>query len=107
MRKYRLSSKAPDPRVLCVSNRQIAPVLSRCWQYEFEDLVGAMDAVDLIAPEDTPAPGGAATPMQNGIRTLRRLAAKILRRVALRLEGMVPATGRRRRPPGLASKYDL
>jgi hypothetical protein len=53
MRKYRFSSKAPDPRVLCVSNRDIAPVISRCWRYEFEDLLSAMDAVDVIAPADT------------------------------------------------------
>ena len=53
MRKYRFSSKAPDPRVLCVSYRDIAPVISRCVQYEFEDLIGAMDAVDVVAPAGT------------------------------------------------------
>jgi Glycosyl transferases group 1 len=107
MRKYRFSSKAPDPRVLCVSNRDIAPVISRCWQYEYEDLIGAMDAVDVIAPADTPAPADAVAPVQNGIRTLRRLAAKIFRRVALKLEGMLPVTGLRRLPFGLARNYEL
>ena len=107
MRKYRLSSKSPDPRVLCVSTRDIAPVISRCWKYEFEDLVGAMDAVDVIAPGDTPAPADAVTPVQNGIRTLRLLAAKALRRVALKLEGILPVTGLRRHPFGLARNYEL
>ena len=107
MRKYRFSSKAPDPRVLCVSNRDIAPVISRCGLYEFEDLIGAMDAVDVIAPADTPDPADADNPLQNGIRTLRQLAAKILRRVALKLEGMLPLTGLRRLPSGLARNYEL
>lgn len=107
MRKYRFSSKAPDPRVLCVSNRDIAPVISRCIRYEFEDIIGAMDAADVIAPADTPAPTEGVTPAQKGIRTLWRLGAKTHRRLALKLEGMLPVTGRRRLPSGLAANYEL
>src|SRR6059058_2175145 len=101
MRKYRFSSKAPDPRVLCVSTRDIAPLISRCWKYEFEDLIGSIEAMDVIAPADTPDPADAVSPAQNGFRTLRRLAAKILRRATLKLEAKIPVTGLRRLPFGL------
>lgn len=107
MRKYRFSSKAPDPRILCVSNRDIAPVISRCIRYEFEDIIGAMDAADVIAPADTPVPTEGVTSLQKGVRTLWRLGAKAHRRLALKLEGMLPATGRRRRPSGVGANYDL
>src|ERR1700754_496534 len=107
MRKYRLSLRSPDPRVLCVSTRDIAPVISRCWKYEFEDLVGAMDAVDVIAPGYTPAPADTVAPVQSGIRTLRLLAAKALRRVALKLKGILPVTGLRRHPFDHARNYEL
>jgi hypothetical protein len=91
MRKYRFSSKVPDPRVLCVSYRDIAPVPSRCIRYELEDLICAMDAVDVIAD--------AHTPVQVGIRKLQRLEVK--------LEGMLPVTGLRRLPAGLSRNYEL
>ena len=107
MRKYRFSSKAPNPRVLCVSNRDIAPVISRCGLYEFEDLIGAMDAADVIAPADTPDPARAGAPLQNVVRTLQRLAAKTFRRLSVKLEGMAPLTGLRRLPSGLARSYEL
>ena len=107
MRKYRFSSKAPDPRVLCVSYRDIAPVISRCVQYEFEDLIGAMDAVDVIAPAGMTAPEDADTPVQNGIRTLQRLAVKTFRRLKVKLEGMLPVTGLRRLPSGLSRNYEM
>jgi hypothetical protein len=107
MRKYRLSSKAPDPRALCVSNRDIAPVISRCLRYEFEDLVGALDAVDVVAPADTPAPANADSPVQKGIRTFRWLAVKTLRRLLAKLEGALPVTGLRRFPSGLARNYEV
>jgi Glycosyl transferases group 1 len=107
MRKYRFSSKAPDPRILCVSYRDMAPVISRCGQYEFEDLISAVDAVDVIAPADTPDPADADTPMQNGTRTLVRLGAKVLRRLTASLEGMVPLTRLWRLPAGLAEHYEL
>jgi hypothetical protein len=107
MRKYRFSSKAPEPRVLCVSNRDIAPVISRCLRYEFEDLIAAMDAVDVIAPADSPDPADADSPVQNAIRTLWRLAAKTLRHLSVKLEGTRPLTGLRRLPPGVARNYDM
>jgi hypothetical protein len=107
MRKYRLALKAPDARVLCVSNRDIAPVISRCGLYEFEDLIGAMDAADLIAPDDTPDPADAGAPVQNVIRTLQRLGAKTFRRLSVNVEGMVPLTGLRRLPSGVARSYEL
>jgi Glycosyl transferases group 1 len=104
---YRFSASAPDPRVLCVSTRDIAPVLSRCLRYEFEDLIGAMDAVDVIAPADTPDPDDADTPMQNATRTLRRLAAKIRRRLSVKLESTLPFTRMRPLPSGVAHDYEL
>src|SRR5258707_7651507 len=70
MKKYRFSARAPDPRVLCVSIRDIAPVISRTSLYEFEDLIGAMDAVDVIAPADAPDPADAETSVQHALRTL-------------------------------------
>lgn len=107
MRTYRFSSKAADPRVLCISNRDIAPVISRCIRYEFEDLAAALDAVDVVAPADTPAPTEGVTAMQKGLRTLWRLWAKAERRLALKLEAAVPSTGRRPLPAGLAAEYEL
>jgi hypothetical protein len=107
MRNYRFSSKAPEPRALCVSHRDIAPVISRCLRYEFEDVIGAVDAVDVIAPADIPAPSNGGTPAQKGIRTLRWLAVKTLRRLLVKLEGMLPVTGLRRRPSGLARNYEV
>jgi hypothetical protein len=107
MRKYRFSSKAPEPRALCVSHRDIAPVISRCLRYEFEDLIGAMDAVDVIAPADTPAPTSAGTPAQKAVHTVRWLAVKTLRRLMVKLEGTLPFTGLRRRPSGLKHDYEL
>ncbi len=107
MRKYRFALKAPDARVLCVSNRDIAPVVSRSGLYEFEDLIGAMDAVDLIAPEATPDPADAGSPVQNVICTVQRLGAKAFRRLSVKLEGVVPLTGLRRLPSGVARNYEL
>ncbi len=36
-------------RVLIISDRERVPTLSRCGTYEFEDLAGAVDAVDLMS----------------------------------------------------------
>ena len=108
MRKCRLSSTAPDPRVLCVSYRDIAPVISRCGQYEFEDLIAAMDAVDVVVPSGMIAPEDADTPVQAGILTLQRLAAKTFRRLKVKLEGMLPVTGLRwRLPSDLSRNYEM
>lgn len=49
---------SPEPRVLLFSPRNLAPVISRCCSYEFEDAIRGMDAVDLAAPK--PALGTAA-----------------------------------------------
>ncbi|OBA96616.1 hypothetical protein A5662_17565 [Mycobacteriaceae bacterium 1482268.1] len=107
MRKYRFSSKARNPRVLCVSYRDVAPVISRCAQYEFEDLIAELDAVDVVAPEGLVAPEDADTPVQAGILTLNRLAVKALRRLKLRIEAALPFTGRRRVPPGVDHSYEM
>lgn len=37
-------------RVLLFSQRARAPLISRCFSYELEDAIAAMDAVDLVAP---------------------------------------------------------
>lgn len=39
-----------EPRVLLLSQRGFAPVISRCSSYELEDVICAVDAVDLVAP---------------------------------------------------------
>lgn len=40
-----------EPRVLLFSQRGLSPVISRCFSYEFEDAIRAMDRVDLLAPD--------------------------------------------------------
>jgi len=39
-----------SPRILMLSQRNLAPVISRCTSYELEDVVCAVDAVDFVAP---------------------------------------------------------
>ena len=107
MRKYRFSTKASDPRVLCVSIRDISPIISRCIQFELEDLIASIDAVDVIAPGELTAPQDAGTATQKGVLTLQRLAAKALRRLKVKAEGVVPAAGRRRLPPGVTPDYEM
>src|SRR5262245_9756130 len=41
---------APDSRILCISNRLIEPVISRCLRYEFEDVIAGVDRIDLAGP---------------------------------------------------------
>jgi Glycosyl transferases group 1 len=103
MRKWRFSSKVPDPRILCVSYRDISMVISRCAQFEFEDVVASVDAVDVIAPAGLMAPEDADTPLQTGILTLQRLAVKTFRRLRLKL----PFAVRRRVPHDLARNYEM
>jgi Glycosyl transferases group 1 len=106
--RYRFSSTAPDPRVLCVSYRDIAPVISRSGQYEFEDLIAAVDAVDVVAPAGLIDPEEADTPAQAGILTLQLLALKAFRRLKVKLEGMLPVTGLRwRLPSNLSGNYEM
>jgi Glycosyl transferases group 1 len=107
MRKIRFSSNVSDPRVLCISNRDFAPVISRCLRYEFEDVIGAIDAVDVIAPSDTPDPDKADTVAQKGKLQLQRLAAKSYRRLDGTLDGTLPFTRDRRPPTSLARDYEL
>ncbi len=42
--------RAPEARVLLVSQRLIAPVTWRCLLFNFEDVIASMDAVDIVAP---------------------------------------------------------
>jgi hypothetical protein len=42
---------SPTPRVLLFSPRRLAPLISRCFSYEFEDVVRSMDSTELIAPD--------------------------------------------------------
>jgi len=37
-----------EPRILLLSQRGMAPVISRCCSYEFEDVIRAVDSVDLV-----------------------------------------------------------
>jgi hypothetical protein len=107
MRTWRFSSTTPDARVLCVSYRDVAPVISRCGQYEFEDLIADVDAVDVVVPSGLSAPEDADTPVGAAILTLQRLWVKTFRRFRVKLEAKFPATGRRRRPPGVTRDYDM
>jgi hypothetical protein len=107
MRKYRFHAKAPDPRTLCVSYRDIAPVISRSIRYEFEDLIAAVDAVDVIAPAEVADPADAASPLRSGTRTLQRLAVKLGRRLQAKSEGLLPITGLRRLPSDVSHNYDI
>ncbi|OKH71755.1 hypothetical protein EB74_24745 [Mycobacterium sp. SWH-M5] len=107
MRRYRFAEKSPVARVLCISNRDIAPVVSRSGLYEFEDLIGAIDTVDLIAPQDTPDPADARSPLGHVTRTLQRLGAKAFRRFSVVLEGKLPTAGLRRLPAGIRRDYEI
>jgi hypothetical protein len=101
MREYRFTSRSPQARVLCVSNREIAPVISRCIRYEFEDLVGDMDAVDVIAPVN------AHDSKPKFVRTVWRLSAKAFRRLLIKFDGIVPITRLWPVPPGVSHDYEL
>lgn len=105
--KYGISSKAELARVLVISNREFAPVVSRCLRYEFEDLVGMVDRADLVTPTDTADPDAAATPTESAIRTLQRLAAKIARRLAVKFDGDFAGRVTRRFHQELGHDYEL
>lgn len=107
MNDHRYSMKVDDPRVLCISNRDFAPVVSRCLRYEFEDLIGTIDRVDVVAPTDTADPADAASPAQNAVRTLGRLAAKTRRRLAAKIDTAWPAGSALHRTSSLAADYEL
>lgn len=105
MSAIRVSTRAANPRVLCLSHRDIAPVISRCGMYEFEDVVGAIDAVDIVAPADAPADAGGS--VRNAARTFARLGVKAGRRMRVKLEGATGLGGRRRPPAGIGGDYEL
>lgn len=107
MREFRFSSKSPEPRALCLSYRDIAPVISRCGQYEFEDLIADLDAVDVIAPADLSAPEDAKRVLKKGFLTLQRLTVAAVRRLKVKLEGKFPVAGMRWLPSDFARKYEI
>ncbi len=77
-----MESQAPA-RVLILSDREVAPAISRCATYEFEDVASAVDTVDLL-------PLGAH-------------AGRVIRRI----EGLVPGLFRKPSKPDRAEPYDL
>lgn len=107
MSGFRVSTRAANPRVLCLSHRDIAPVISRCGMYEFEDVVSAIDAVDVIAPADAPDPADAGGSARNAVRTFHRLGVKAVRRMEVKLETAIPNGGRRRPPTDIGDGYEL
>jgi hypothetical protein len=42
--------RTPEARVLIVSQRRVAPMMSRCLLFNFEDVIASIDAVDIAAP---------------------------------------------------------
>ncbi len=68
-----------EPRVLLFSPRNLVPVISRCFSYEFEDAICAMDAVELVAPE----PGLGASGFDIASRAVNKLGrgTKLLSRI--------------------------
>jgi hypothetical protein len=42
--------RAPEARVLIVSQRRIAPLMSRCLLFDFEDVIASIDGADIAAP---------------------------------------------------------
>ncbi|GAA3699920.1 glycosyltransferase [Gordonia hankookensis] len=106
MRNYRFGARSESPRILCVSYRAIDHTISRSIRYEFEDLVAAVDAVDVIAPTEVD-PAGAASSLGASIRTIESEAVKVIRRLQVKSEVLLPDVLPRRRPPGAAAEYDL
>ncbi|MCG6863259.1 MAG: glycosyltransferase [Chromatiaceae bacterium] len=45
-----------EPRILLYSPRKLAPVISRCFSYEFEDAIEGMDSVEMLTPEPVLTP---------------------------------------------------
>lgn len=107
MSTFRVSTRAADPRVLCVSHRDIAPVISRCGIYEFEDVVSAIDDVDVVAPAGAPDPAEAGGSVRKAVRTFQRLGVRAVHRLQVRLELTAPCGGRRRLPPDVRRGYEM
>ena len=90
-----------------MSIRDISPIISRCIQFELEDMIGSIDAADVIAPGELIAPEEVNTPVRKGVLTLQRLGADVLRRLKVEVEGVAPVAGQRRLPPGVRPDYDM
>lgn len=84
--------RAPEARVLLVSQRLIAPTIWRCLLFNFEDVIATVDAVDIAAPMKPDASS----------RTW-------LRKVARRLDRLSLGSGRAvlRRDPKPERRYPL
>lgn len=82
----------PDARVLLLSRRGLDPVISRCCPYEFEDVICAVDRVDLLVP----------TYRRRSYFILDRALNKLGRRAAA-LGGVNPGI----RAPRLTRDYEL
>jgi hypothetical protein len=81
-----------QPRLLLLSQRGLAPHISRCCSYEFEDLIQSVDAADLIAP----------LYRLDGFELLGRAVNKLGRRAGL-LKGINPGI----RPVRVERHYQL
>jgi hypothetical protein len=81
-----------QPRLLLLSQRGLAPHVSRCCSYEFEDLIRSVDAADLIAPHYR----------QDAFELLSRAVNKLGRRIGL-LKGINPGI----RPVRVEHDYQL
>jgi hypothetical protein len=65
-----------DSRVLVFSQRRLARPLWHVTQYEFEDVLCALDDVDLLAPEPVPHPGTSRATRRLGNGTAVRLGLR-------------------------------
>ncbi len=81
-----------EPRVLLLSQRGWAPVISRCCSFELEDVIRAVDKVDLVAP----------TYRHDAFELLSRAVNKAGRRTAA-LAGVNPGL----RPLRVSRDYEL
>src|SRR5258705_1334841 len=46
-----MTTRPSDARILVFSQRNMVKALFRCAHYEFEDVISAIDSVDLVAPQ--------------------------------------------------------
>ncbi len=83
------SQTCPDARVLCVSFREVDPVISRCLRFEFEDVVASVDRVDLVFPKGRPVRRGR------------------VHRLLSRLDTHFPWVSGLSKPPELGRRYPL
>jgi len=81
-----------QPLLLLLSQRGLAPLISRCCSYEFEDVIRSVDSVDLIAPRYR----------QDAFEILSRAVNKVGRRIGL-FKGINPGI----RPIRVERDYQL